>query len=627
MWSRTIEWRIRCLPVVRMHMYNLWSSKRGTSLVEILVVMVVLLVGIMTVVQLFPTGFRVVKAAESQTIATRLAQQELERWKNMAECLPNGILPIDENNTVRLNQPPGPPYKDYESDDTTGDWQFDIVNGQSRIRRGNAYNVRQVFGETTLIPVGSYFGVLNGPAYGSRYTLAFSPIDVSLVAGAIQGLSIRSGDLQRRRGDSGMEPPYLRPGQYAIDYDLSAGTGGVQVFHVAFPKDPGVAKRVYYISYSYWVVPTGGGEPELVSKVDQRIPDDPAQYVDGANGDWVEVPVEGAPSGYDVTELEDHTDSCARGFVEVPSFSLDPYEFQLADSVMGVIAFNPRGHGMYEYTARGVRPIEARIDYRIYDTRILREDRTVPPPSSGATDIAVKLALRFILNIGDPTDNPNPLTNDPQEPRGAPYEGLIPGVKMPVLIIDLATGLRVNLTDPDAINFNTGVVHLPISADLVDASGTVLGANTPLAGRHLRFFYRADGDWSVQCSKAYTTYNRVWGTNQVDFRSYRAVGAGNGQLTNRLLFAPCEGKKSVVVDYSYITESDSVEHKVSGEAHMVDMDTATGQWCVDLKVPPQAYIPANARMVVVGTSFTVRVLWRDGKNWRHVDMDTNLTRN
>jgi hypothetical protein len=39
----------------------------------------------------------------------------------------------------------------------------------------------------------------------------------------------------------------------------------------------------------------------------------------------------------------------------------------------------------------------------------------------------------------------------------------------------------------------------------------------PLADRHVRFFYRADGDWSVQCQKAYSYYQREyrWQNKQV----------------------------------------------------------------------------------------------------------------
>ena len=621
---------------MRVHVW--WRSRKGTSLVEILVVMVVLLIGIMTVIQMFPTGFRVVRTAESQTIATRLAQQELERWKSMSANLPVGILPIDDRTDIAWNdQKPAPPFEAFLKE-PNGDW----TKVGNRYARGNALNVRQIIGESTLIPVASYFRTGAGAQYGAKYTLAFSPIDVVDVGGKIEGIWIKSGDLRRRLGNYEDAPPALRPGDYAVDYELVDGQGGEQVFHVAFPTSRGMPPRVYYVSYSFWASENPANtdlEWELYSKIDQPV--DLLADPTGSHGDWVEVPVLDVPSGYTLMEVERYSETCARGFREhrpgtpghqdKPWCDYDPYEYILADSIMGVVAFNPSGRGRYEYTARGIRPIEARIDYRIYDLRIIREDRVVPEPQANATTIPVKLSLRFILNIGDPTDNPG-------EEDG--YPGLIkdPGagmsILMPVLVMDLATGLRVSLPGgPNEIDFKAGVVNLPIRADLVDFPGAVLAANEPLAGRHLRFYYRADGDWSVQCQKAYATYTRKWGATDPDYRSYKVKGSNKfpDRLSNRLLFAACEGLKTVVVDYSYVTiapDGNRVEHKTAGEQHMIDLPTdASGDtWCIDLNVPAGGFLPRDGRLVVVGSSFTVRVIWRDGKNWRHVDMDTSLVK-
>lgn len=620
--------------VIGMHKVKLWGDTRGTTLVEILVVMVVLLIGILTMIQLFPTGFRVVRAAESQTIATRLAQQELERWKNMAANLPAGILPIDENGNVLNDQDPGPPFHAYRKD---ASGNYIITNG--RLERGNALNCRQVIDETTLIPLASHFRTEQGTLYGSRYTLAFSPIDAWRDNNnRLQGITIKSGDLRRRVAESSFDPPYLRPGEYAIDYDLSQGQdySGKEVFHVAFPRDPGI-QRIYYISYSYWASTDPDNpnvEPELFSRVDQLVVRNGESYIDGDDGDWIEVPIEGVPTGYTVIEVEPYTETCARGFLEDDGNAPpnDPYRFRLVDSIVGVIAFNPVGYGLYEYTAKGIRPIEARISYLINDPRILREDRVVPQPQPGATEIPVKLALRFILNIGDPTNDLAP-GNPPEEQT---YKGLMiardgsVAIPLPVLIIDLPTGLRVDLPN-NAIDFKAGVVRLPLKANLIDYAGQVQARNVDLPGRHLRFFYRADGDWSVQCRKAYTTYMRKYAAGDLDYRTYRIRVDPNdrNRLVPRLLFAPCEGLKTVAVDYSYI-DPNGVERKVAGEAHQIDLarDNPSDGWCVDLlkNAPPGSYISRNARIVVVGVSFTARVIWRDGKTWRHVDMDTQLTK-
>lgn len=622
-------------------MKGLSNNRKGTTLVEILVVMLVLLVGIMTVIQLFPTGFRVVRAAESQTIASKLAQAEVERWKNMPGNLPDGILPVTSDGTVINDQNPGPPLEGFSPT---------LVNGL--YEAGNVINSRYVRNETTPIPVGSYFTSGAGAAYGSKYTLAFSPIEVTADPenpGLYLGLTIKSGDLQRRVG-SADSYIYLRPGQYGIDYDLTT-VGGDPAFMVCFSYDrnPGHA---YHISYSYWVEHKRTGEATLLSEVDQTVRPDP-------NGDWVPVPIrppsDYPPSDYDVVEVESGADSCARGFVQVPpqGWSGDPYEFALVDSIMGVVAFNPRARNMTERTARGVRAITARIDYKIYDPRILREDKIVPavnedPFNTGQnTHSAIKLALRFILNAGSPLSiTDGDATDNPDEPT---FEGLVKKrlgmplsnpadlmVAQSVLIIDLATGLRVEIPSDAppfyAIDYKAGVVHLPETANLIDWNSEPLPdtRDIPLAGRHLRFFYRADGDWSVQCQKAYSYYLRKWDTSRVDYRHFKLRAPHGGPY--QLLFARCDSGKNVTVDYSYW--HDGAEHKVVGKSYRLSDD-----WVADpdapavrcsyfnLDIPPGATIDPSTRIVVAGASFRARVTWRDGKSWRFVDIDTDLTRN
>lgn len=595
--------------------------------------MVVLLVGIMTIIQLFPTGFRVIRAAESQTMATKLAEQELERWKNMAANLPDGVLAIGEDGTVLNNQYPGPPFSYTDSagviydgwvQNPDGTWQTVNVGGVDRYKRGNAFNIRRIVNESTDIPVGSYFSTGGGTQYGSRYTLAFSPIDVQKDSdGNILSPTIKSGDLRRIIGDATTGTPSLSQGQYAIDYS----NGGLSV---AFPKDPDAEKRTYYLSYSYWAVDSTNtsSDPVLFSVIDQEI-----DVPKGDDGSWKTVPLPTPPTPYSITEVDPSSDSCARGFEMLdlgenwnPN---DPYEFKLPDEIIGIVAFNPIAHGLMEHTGQGLKPIRARIDYLLLDSRIIREDRTISDPVDSTGDIPVKLSLRFILKLHDQTDNPN------EFPDG--YPGLLIGADRTTtftestLAVDLATGLRVlphNGTGLDqCIDFVNGIVNLPQNCDLIDHGGNTTQENVPMAGRHVRFYYRADGDWSVQCQKAYSTYvaDRTPG-NVVDYRHFRQDFSVS---PNRLWFAQSEAGKTVSVDYTYSDGSNSsalpVERKVVGEMHKISEQTDSGSYSnacfIDLSVPGGWPL---RRVTVVGTSFRVRVVWRDGKAWRHVDMDTNL---
>lgn len=604
-------------------MDRLLRTNKGTTLVEILVVMLILLVGIMTVVQMFPSGFRVVKAAENQTIATKLAQAEIERWKNMPSNLPDGILPVDVTNTVINDQNPGPPFDGYMPTGTSGQFY-----------PGNSGNFRWVRNETTSIPVGSYFQTGGGAIYGARYDLAFSPIEVDGPdpnTELYSGLSVKSGDLQRRVGDW-TDSIWLRTGQYGIDYTVTT-SGSAAVMHVCFSHDRDTS-HVYYLSYSYTVSRTSPDDTQYLSTVDQAINPSP-------DGSWVEVPIS-VPAGYSVEEVDDGSDSCARGFVQVlNNWSSDPYEFTLADSILGIIAFNPRAHTALERTVRGVRAITARIDYRIYDPRIIREEKVMPAANEDADDdgandhIAIKLALRGILDSGDPAKmDDGDATDNADEPT---FEGLVKtklghvidkdypvAVRQPMLIIDLATGLRVKM-EPNCIDFQQGIVRLTQDADLIDWASQPI-VNVPLKGRHLRFFYRADGDWSVQCQKSYSFFVREWGANPVDYWHFKHLFGP----PDYLLFARCMSGQSVTVDYTYADANGL--HKVVGKNLRISDDvindptTGTKNCYVTLDVPPNAGLVANERIIVVGTTFRARVIWRDGKAWRFVDMDTNLTR-
>lgn len=615
--------------------------------------MVVLLVGIMTIVTMFPTGFRVVRAAESQTIATKLAQAEVERWKNMPGNLPDAILPLafqatwDSNYTIINEQDPGPQFVGMQDAGVAG-----------RYYPGNAGNFRMVLNEVTPIPVASYFQTGGGAMYGSRYNLAFSPIEVNGpdANGQYDGITVKSGDLLRRVGDSDSSM-YVRSGQYGIDYNVTNGAFRVCL---SYDRNP---THIYYVSYSYSVHNPQTGDTQYLSTVDQEVhPKDDSDP--NYNNGWVDVPVS-VPTDYviDGDEIEAGSDTCARGFAQVV-YNWDPrdiYEFTIADSILGIVAFNPRAHNALERTARGVRAVTARVSYRIYDTRIIREERVMALPNEdldedGSNDhTAVKLALKYVLNSGDPTviGDGDP-TDNPGEPT---FEGLVYrhlGVQVggandilvpqSLLVIDLSTGLRVEMpttlpTGMDGsrypIDYQAGIVHLPDRANLIDWSSSVPKdktgnpypecVNVPLRGRHLRFFYRADGDWSMQCQKAYCFFIRDYDV-QIDFRRFRLIQDGDGLW--KLIFARCMAGQSVAVDYTY-SDADGV-HKVSGQnLRLSDDPLMLGgiNYCYAVLGPPGASIDPRDRIIVVGTSFRSRIVWRDGRTWRHVDIDTSLTRN
>src|SRR5205085_11696155 len=87
--------------------------------IEVLVVMVLLLVGIFSLVRLFPPGFLINQQTEARTIASRLAKQEQDRFANMSANLMDSVVPVE---LIAINGPSGYAFRiasDIHPDDVT----------------------------------------------------------------------------------------------------------------------------------------------------------------------------------------------------------------------------------------------------------------------------------------------------------------------------------------------------------------------------------------------------------------------------------------------------------------------------------------------------------------------------
>src|SRR5436305_6168395 len=67
--------------------------RKGTSLVEVLVVIVIFLIGILAIAQIFPGGFRVLANTRAISVASTLAESELNRVQASGQ-MPEMVIPI-----------------------------------------------------------------------------------------------------------------------------------------------------------------------------------------------------------------------------------------------------------------------------------------------------------------------------------------------------------------------------------------------------------------------------------------------------------------------------------------------------------------------------------------------------
>ena len=406
-------------------------NKAGTSLVEVLVTLVVFLVGIVSVVRIFPGGFFSMKHTENVAVANRLAQTELERWEGKSANLPGGILAWGESATSGVFTV----YTDIDPDNLTEPippegYYFTDVN-----------RFRRIHGEATRIPVPSS---ANWSA-GSIYILAFSPVAWSSDVPNPDPILVYGG--QMRRLSLPRDPQDLRlrrHSEYAIDYEKA------ELYLLAVDRD-----RNYIIHYSYWQ--DVSGTMTLMPAVSVSIPVVPATPRDIDQGyQLVRIPALG---GGDVSGMagfqgiDYRSDSLHRQFDQRPVSNggpvnwsgSDPYEFAVVDPIAGVLAFNPLGYDYTELTTRGKEPLVAYIDYTVLDWHIIREERKLSDYWTSPADLDTKLALRFIKK-----------RDDTREFDGTVYGGLAPSFKLPydVLAVDIETG--ASCTEASTVAFVLG---------------------------------------------------------------------------------------------------------------------------------------------------------------------------
>src|SRR5579862_9107025 len=156
-------------------------KRAGTSLVEILVVIVVFLVGILAIVQVFPGGFKALRNTQNDTIATSLARAMMDSLKTNSEQMPEAIVPVSyvvNGSTISIVTQPdrfpndlGPDYPGLDqtgnildaSANPIGSWQY--LTGADVARR--------VIGEGRIIPAPRHVGSV---FYGSLLELQFAPL-------------------------------------------------------------------------------------------------------------------------------------------------------------------------------------------------------------------------------------------------------------------------------------------------------------------------------------------------------------------------------------------------------------------------------------------------------------------
>lgn len=593
------------------------SRRAGTSLVEILVVIVVFLVGILAIVQIFPGGFRVLSTSAKNTIATTLARAEVELVKNHLDQLPDAITPVryvwTGTRFVIATEPDrspndlGPSFGVMDQNgimydgggNNAGYWQY--LAGSNVGRR--------VIGEGRTIPtprlVGSY--------YGSLLTLQFAPIFYDTSTFIVFG-----NDLSKHEGDPIADGFPVRP----TDYYISNEDGSDASLTVAMNSNKVTHYRVSFTAYA------GAGRTDYVDvpfTVAQGSGPEQFQFGAGTN------PILGtAISGieYDSVKVERQFDDVSG--LAVDDWGLgagipnpDPYEYKLLSPQLGQVLFNPAGYN-YIIRSHGRRtPLLGRVSYDVYDWRIIHDEFRMPD----VYPAQYRLAIGSLKIMGE------------QGPDGLVGQGI--GIQAPdsagtmqdvnLVLEDADTGglyvFQPGTNDPHltsyVVNGGLGLIRM-LDYDGDPSNGTQLmllmpGAVTPTTvtvnGRNLRALYMGKNEWAVQVMKPAAVYTETWsrpGIGQFYIGGSSALG-GNGSY---VYFPVADGGRMISLGEVYYYNQAGQEVgpvQLTAKAQTNNLDGLGLPY-----IPIAAYLPdfrdfdysyGSAVKDVKGASVAVRVLW------------------
>jgi type II secretory pathway pseudopilin PulG len=597
---------------------RLRAAAAGFSLVEVLIVLVVILLGLFSIMRIFPLGLGTLQTTSNRTLSGQLANQLAQQIQEDANSLPQGVVIASINgSTVTLdgNQDPDD-LRSYPAGSAVNPYFSDV----------NTF--RYILGEAVKIPPATAVSLPNGSATpptvnGAPYLLKFGPMYIdptdgdpgSAVASGyihvygapLQGISAPYIPNAQGGDNSGDLAGYLQGDQtYLIDYGNNGATA-----HIMFPAD--LAGKAFLISFSYI---NSAGTLVQVNQQLLTVPGTPGS----ANGPvWQPVPdttnavvaVPGMVAGSDQVHREFTRMAVSGGTV---AWTNDPYEYAvvqpnyattgngstLTNANIGQLVFSPYGANYGERTATGQQDFTAYVDYMVYDWHIIHDDRSVPLGAVGTRAVSGGGTVQDAIVH---TTLPNLKQQGDVNPDNTLYGGMFGSSSNDLIVIDTQTGRILNAGDWS--NPNPATDDYWVDSDQTSGTyktGTIyVNTATVPQGTDLRIFYMADGDWAVALQKAYSSYQLVAG----DSNGYPPTTTTNGNTP------------SVTVDPRQITAKTFTDSSGAQHALLYFAASETGKSFVarfqytrlanivgGVTVTPDGVVQTDAVQVTVGDKST-----------------------
>lgn len=549
------------------------SSPAGVTLVEVLVAVVLLLIGILAVVRIYPTGLDLIRHGSSRSLALRLAEEQMEQWKNRSNRLPDAIAAVDPqgNWKVRIN-----PEAEFETKTPDLDWQSESApEGYEQLE---SLWYRRICREQAVIPAGGTYPLAAGlPKIDPNRPVA--KIDPN-----------HPVEITTRYHRS----PYNSAGELSLTSDQRNYAIDYSTREVWFDNDLD-ADRSVWIDFTY--IDGSTGQRQRILQELHRVPQAPQ----GATAPTRTVEL----LGYSVPLPPGST--LVRGSETVRrlliSDSRAPYQFKVRPE-LGLVEFAPENAGL---------PVE--ISYTVLDWRILQEEKTVVRSGS---QLVIHTTLPFILNQRE----------DPS------YGGLYGTGNGPdIQVVDVEAAVPLNV-DTDRTNYRTGRIVLAGNAYEGQQVRVFYRTRDRWAVQPMKAAGAYQEDWRSADFDPEAPNLRAYRRAQAEPGRYR-YGLVGGRLC--LAFYPSERGQAVVVDYSYDDDpNDPIPPvAVEGEMHIIPApadpsadpqeDPEQGMCLVSLNTPVQGSRQFTINRVH-GTSLRIRVSWHEKAVIKYVDLNTYLTR-
>lgn len=557
------------------------QARRGVSLIEVLVVLVLLVLGILIIVRLFPSGFFSITSVGNAALADGLGQAAVQGQAQNTAGLPESILPVPQTNDLTPATASDANY--------SPDFNPSVEPDYSKILD----KARVINNETITIPAAS------GSTRQSVYVVNYGPIVMPVAMTATQlpnYLSINSPYWNPLSGTytdaaapkSDYPQDTLSPGQQQFFVDYTNGRLAVpyartytQAFVLMVVATDPTTKTDKLYTLDLKVPHSGAASPATTDPIDltSRVPypDSQTYY----NGGWFDPAVAANNLDAGGKTYTYNTDTSPAtpplpwksvmlyrpfsGVADTSSFTTDPYQFTLTSpnitdtsnaslANVGAIAFNPLAAG-----GSGTSALKARISYVTYSWKVLHEDRDIPA-LTGSDTAVTRLTLKNLKRAGD------------NNPDNSIYTGLIPNSFLSLIALDLDTGKtvgnggpvfdpttgaegKINDEDLNGTNADPTYINASFSTGRVTFGAQVFSDITPKAHR-VRLFYMGDADWTVAVQKASSYYTLSPNTAAGGADPMLLPGQYAFDGTQNLLYFPrSDAGKSVEIDGTYVTGS------------------------------------------------------------------------